>query len=56
MLEILHIIIVLHLSKPGHGHSHNNIQLRTASLMRCPEELRKERERAEKALSIHCGF
>jgi hypothetical protein len=38
------------------GHNPNNIKLRTASYMRCPEELRKERENAEKALSLNCGF
>ncbi|MGB7558692.1 MAG: hypothetical protein WBM37_09265 [Nitrososphaeraceae archaeon] len=38
------------------GHSPYNIKLRTASSMRCPEELRKERENAEKALSLNCGF
>ncbi len=39
------------------GHSPYNIKLRTASYSRpCPEELRKERERAEKALSLNCGF
>jgi hypothetical protein len=38
------------------GHSPNNIKLRTASPMRCPEELKKERENAEKALSLNFGF
>ena len=38
------------------GHSPNNIKLRTASSMRCPEELKKEREKAEKAMSLNYGF
>jgi hypothetical protein len=40
------------------GHNPNNIKLRTASSMsmRCPEELRRERENAEKALSLNYGF
>ena len=48
----------LWIKRTGHSHSPNNIKLRTASSysMRCPEELRKERERAEKALSLNCGF
>jgi hypothetical protein len=36
------------------GHSHNNIQLRTTSA--CPEVLKREREKAEKAMSLNYGF
>jgi hypothetical protein len=47
----------LWIKRTGHSHSPYNIKLRTASYSRpCPEELRKERERAEKALSLNCGF
>jgi hypothetical protein len=38
------------------GHSHNNIQLRTASAIKCPEELKREREKAEKAMNLNYGF
>jgi hypothetical protein len=38
------------------GHSPNNIKLRTASSMRCPEELKRERKKADKAMSLNCGF
>jgi len=37
------------------GHNHNNIQLRMASSL-CPEELRKQKENAEKAMSLNIGF
>ena len=46
----------LYIKRIGHSHSPYNIKLRTASFMRCPEELRKERENAEKALSLNYGF
>ena len=38
------------------GHNPNNIKLRTSSYIPCQEELKKEREYADKALSIDCGF
>ena len=38
------------------GHSPNNIKLRIASAIRCPEELKKEREKAQKAMSLNIGF
>jgi hypothetical protein len=38
------------------GHNPNNIKLRTASSMRCPEDLKKEREKAYKAMSLNIGF
>jgi hypothetical protein len=40
------------------GHSPNNIKLRTASSywMRCPEELKREREKAEKAMSLNLNI
>ena len=39
------------------GHNPNNVKLRTASYsMPCQEQLKKERENAEKALSLNCGF
>jgi hypothetical protein len=38
------------------GHSPNNIKLKTASSMRCPEELKREREKADKAMSLNYGF
>jgi hypothetical protein len=38
------------------GHSPNNIKLKTASSMRCPEELKKETEKAAKAMSLNYGF
>jgi hypothetical protein len=37
------------------GHSHNNIQLRTASST-CPERLMKEKEMAAKAMNLNIGF
>jgi len=37
------------------GHNPNNIKLRSTS-MRCPEELKKEREKADKAMSLNYGF
>jgi hypothetical protein len=47
----------LHIKRIGFaGHSHNNIQLRTASSIKCPEELKKEREMAAKAMSLNYGF
>jgi hypothetical protein len=38
------------------GHSPNNINLKTASLIPCPEQLKREREKAEKAMSLNYGF
>jgi hypothetical protein len=38
------------------GHSPNNIKLRTASAIPCPEQLKREREKAEKAMSLNIGF
>jgi hypothetical protein len=47
----------LHIKRRGFaGHSHNNIQLRIASSIKCPEELEREREKAEKAMSLNYGF
>jgi hypothetical protein len=48
----------LYIKRIGHSHSPNNIKLRTASSYSwpCPEEIRKERENAEKALSLNYGF
>jgi hypothetical protein len=37
------------------GHSPNNVKLRTASTIPCPEQLKRERENADKALSFNCG-
>jgi hypothetical protein len=34
------------------GHSPNNIKLNTASIIPCPEQLKREREKAEKAMSL----
>jgi hypothetical protein len=38
------------------GHSPYNIKLKTASLIKCPEELKREREKAEKAMNLNFGF
>jgi hypothetical protein len=38
------------------GHSPNNIKLKTASLIPCPEQLKSEREKAEKAMNLNFGF
>jgi hypothetical protein len=38
------------------GHSPNNIKLRTASSIPCPEQLKREREKAEKAMDLNFGF
>ena len=38
------------------GHSPNNIKLKTASLIPCPEQLKREREKADKAMSLNYGF
>jgi hypothetical protein len=38
------------------GHSPNNIKLRTAASIPCPEQLKKEREKAAKAMSLNYGF
>jgi hypothetical protein len=38
------------------GHNPNNIKLRVASAIKCPEELKREREKAEKAMSLNIGF
>jgi hypothetical protein len=38
------------------GHSPNNIKLKTASSIKCPEELKNEREKADKAMSLNYGF
>lgn len=38
------------------GHSPNNIKLRTASSISCPEQLKREREKADKAMSLNYGF
>jgi hypothetical protein len=38
------------------GHSPNNIKLKTASLIPCPEQLKKDRERAAKAMTLNYGF
>jgi hypothetical protein len=38
------------------GHSPNNIKLKTASSIPCPEQLKKEREKAVKAMSLNIGF
>jgi hypothetical protein len=34
------------------GHSPNNIKLKTASSIRCPEQLKRQREKADKAMSL----
>jgi hypothetical protein len=38
------------------GHSPNNIKLKTAPSMRSPEQLKREKEKAEKAMSLNIGF
>jgi len=38
------------------GHSHNNVKLRIASSIKCPEQLKREREKAEKAMSLNIVF
>jgi hypothetical protein len=38
------------------GHNHNNIKLRFASSIPYAELLKRERENAEKAMSLNCGF
>jgi hypothetical protein len=38
------------------GHNPNNIKLKTASLIPCPEQLKSEREKAEKAMNLNFGF
>lgn len=38
------------------GHSPNNIKLKTALFIPCPEQLKREREKAEKAMSLNYGF
>jgi hypothetical protein len=38
------------------GHSPNNIKLRSASSIKCPEELKRQREKADKAMSLNIGF
>jgi hypothetical protein len=46
----------LHIKRIGFtGHSHNNIQLRMASSP-CPERIKEEKEKAEKAMSLNYGF
>ena len=35
------------------GHSPNNVKLRVASSIKCPEELKREREKADKAMSLN---
>jgi hypothetical protein len=47
----------LHIMRRGFaGHSHNNIQLRAASAIKCPEELKRQRDKAEKAMNLNYGF
>jgi hypothetical protein len=38
------------------GHGPNNIKLKTASSIPCPEQLKREREKADKAMSLNIGF
>jgi hypothetical protein len=38
------------------GHSTYNIKLRGASSITCPEQLKREREKAAKAMSLNYGF
>jgi hypothetical protein len=46
----------LHIKRRGFaGHSHNNIQLRMASSP-CPERIKKEKEKAAKAMSLNFRF
>jgi hypothetical protein len=41
----------LHIKRLGfRGHSPNNIKLKTASSIPCPEQLKRDREKAEKAI------
>jgi hypothetical protein len=47
----------LHIKRSGFtGHSHNNVQLRAASAIKCPEELKRQRDKAEKAMNLNYGF
>ena len=38
------------------GHSPNNIKLEIASAIQCREELKREREKADKAMNLNFGF
>ena len=38
------------------GHSPYNIKLKIASVIRFPEQLKREREKAEKAMNLNYGF
>jgi hypothetical protein len=38
------------------GHSPNNIKLKTASSISCPEQLKRDWEKAEKAMNLNFGF
>jgi hypothetical protein len=38
------------------GHSPNNTKLKTASSIKCPEELKREKENVAKAMSLNYGF
>jgi hypothetical protein len=38
------------------GHSPKNIKLKTASVIPCPEQLKRDWEKAEKAMNLNFGF
>ncbi|MGA7542726.1 MAG: hypothetical protein WBW34_06655 [Nitrososphaeraceae archaeon] len=47
----------LHIRRLGFtGHSPNNIKLKIASSIPCPEQLMREKEKAVKAMSLNYGF
>jgi hypothetical protein len=46
----------LWIKRAAHNHNPNNVKLRIASSIKCPEELKREREMAEKAMSLNYGF
>jgi hypothetical protein len=46
----------LWIKRAAHNHSPNNIKLRFASSIKSPEELTREREKADKAMSLNYGF